>query len=75
MDQWEYLEVARHTDIGSVVREIVFSINGKSQVDPATGTWDNAPEWYGYIASLGDNGWELVAIEGACWAFKRRKQG
>ena len=74
MEKWEYLEIARDTDIGSVVREIVFSIDGKTQGDPATGTSDNAPEWYGYVASLGDAGWELVAVEGARWVFKRRKQ-
>ncbi len=73
MDKWEYREVARQTDIGQVVREIVFSIDSKSQGEPATGTWDNAPEWYGYIASLGDDGWELVAVDGARWVFKRRK--
>jgi hypothetical protein len=73
MDKWEYLQVVQYEVSSPAPREIVFSVNGKTTQDQATSQWDNAPEWHSYVASLGDQGWELVAVADARWVFKRRK--
>jgi hypothetical protein len=29
--------------------------------------------WYPYLNALGDDGWELVSVDGGIYHFKRRK--
>ena len=67
MQKWEYLRI--RTDL---VR--VYSVANKALLGDKT----PKPSLYSYLAQLGDEGWELVAliatkIEGVMWVFKRPK--
>jgi hypothetical protein len=67
MQKWEYLRI--RTDL---VR--VYSIADK----PLLGDNTPKPHLDSYVAQLGDEGWELVALlttrtEGVIWVFKRPK--
>lgn len=54
MQKWEYLELERmYNQEGE---QAVTSINGQSTQR------EREPEWYSYIAKLGDEGWELVDV-------------
>ena len=65
VQKWEYLEVTRVMRTG-----VAGAANGQST---ATGTGNN-PEWITYIAQLGDQGWELVAVtDNYSYIFKRPK--
>ena len=67
-DQWEYLEAVRRVgttwNASHVIQ--VESINGDSVVSEQL-------SWYPYLAKLGNQGWELVAVAGTIYMFKRRK--
>jgi hypothetical protein len=66
-EQWEYLEVGTGDKRHDVGKSIVYSVNVEST------DWENAPDWFPYFSNLGNQGWELVAVEGRRYIFKRRK--
>jgi len=64
MQQWEHLFIER-TSQGEIY--IVNAINGKQ-------TGDNPPEFFSYIAKIGDEGWSLVVSSHITqYIFKRPK--
>ena len=63
----EYLEVGVGPGRDNPGRYIVYNVNGEST------DWKNATDWFPYFINLGNQGWELVAVEGYRYIFKRHK--
>ncbi len=66
MQQWEYLHVVM--DIGSSGRVVARSTNWQEQPN-----WKKGPLFSDYLNQLGNQGWELVAVEATRYIFKRPK--
>jgi hypothetical protein len=72
MVKWEYLEYANdrtHNHIGGERYRQTYFLNGAPQM--REGTYDELnQQHYEYLENLGDDGWELVAVEGGTYYFK-----
>jgi hypothetical protein len=75
MQSWEYLEYANDRSRlhipGDRYRQPYF-LNGAPQI--WDGTYDELDQQHHeLLARLGDEGWELVAVQGGSYYFKRPK--
>lgn len=62
MQKWEYLEVES-------AYNRVLAINGKEVKD-----WQEGTRMIDYLNQVGDEGWELIAIDENRYLFKRPKE-
>jgi len=64
VEQWEYLDVQRYRARVSEPATVSW-VNGESIYPPL--------DWSQYLTRLGNEGWELVAVDNGEFFFKRRK--
>ena len=70
MQKWEYIEVAAWRNEGGIFGTMKIEVEHRND---DYHTYQKGETFYSFIKKLGEEGWELITVDGGVYHFKRPK--